>query len=409
MTWSDTAFVLVPAVAAWAAVAFKWPALRSSGRHPAVAANILALAMLSCATTLLIPPVYEFVSGGLGLPHGARLLSDCARMGMCWGATTILLIQTHDAVTARRRMLRRLGVLGVVLAALVVAFLGGDFDDAAAGNDFVAAHADDPALAVYLGIVVAVLGAVTAEVAYYCWRYGNELAGDLMRVGLHYIAAAGVLGVLYSVYNAAYVALRLNGADRDVLGNSEVVSEVLLGLATLAIALGNTLPDWGERVAGAARARALLAELEPLWSDLRHATPAIELLPTRARLSPRLSLRDQDMRLYRRLIEIRDGRLALRPYMSAADAARVRVEAAGTSPADLPALLEAGTLAAALDAKARGRLAPDPIGDVDPGAPLGGGDDVDTELAWFRQVAGFYAHSPVVARMRSSAVDAAVS
>src|SRR6185503_13449998 len=52
--------------------------------------------------------------------------------------------------------------------------------------------------------------------------------------------------------------------------------------------------------------------LYPLLSALIAVTPGLALAPPGNRIWDRLRMRDMDMRLYRRVIEIRDARLELR-------------------------------------------------------------------------------------------------
>src|SRR5581483_7346281 len=81
--------------------------------------------------------------------------------------------------------------------------------------------------------------------------------------------------------------------------------------------VGWTLPGWGPRVAAAGRwvtAYRRHRRLYPLWSALHRAVPSIALAPARSALADRLAGRQLEFRLYRRVIEIRDGQLALRAH-----------------------------------------------------------------------------------------------
>jgi hypothetical protein len=89
------------------------------------------------------------------------------------------------------------------------------------------------------------------------------------------------------------------------------------------------------------------------------------------------------LRLYRRVIEIRDGLLAVHPYREqrVADAARERGTRAGLRGRPLDAAVEAATVAAAL----RSRAAGDPPAAA--GTPVTGGGDLDSDTAFLGQVA----------------------
>ena len=100
-------------------------------------------------------------------------------------------------------------------------------------------------------------------------------------------------------------------------------------------------------------------------------------------------------RLYRRVIEIRDGLLALRSYRDPEVRIRARQcgEAAGLTGDELRAAVAAAQLKAAVDAKAQGRLAP--ATDDREIFELRRGNDLTAEAAWLGQIARAYMRSSV--------------
>jgi hypothetical protein len=135
---------------------------------------------------------------------------------------------------------------------------------------------------------------------------------------------------------------------------------------------------------------------------LCRSTPEIALVPPTSTARDTLAFGDVDFRLYRRVIEIRDGRLVLRPYLAPGVAATARqlAEAAGLAGDQLQATVEAASLAAALHAKAgeqdvRGATTASEGGGKPAGHP--GGADLCGEVAWLVQVARAFDRSPVVA------------
>jgi hypothetical protein len=121
-----------------------------------------------------------------------------------------------------------------------------------------------------------------------------------------------------------------------------------------------------------------------LWSALYEVTPEIALDPAESEFLDRLRIRDLDFRLYRRVIEIRDGRLALRPFLDADVARRARKEAlkSGLDDGRVEAAVEARVLAAGVE-NARQHRAP---AEVLPASELGG-EDIASEVEWLLQVA----------------------
>jgi hypothetical protein len=121
-----------------------------------------------------------------------------------------------------------------------------------------------------------------------------------------------------------------------------------------------------------------------LWSALYEVTPEIALDPAESEFLDRLRIRDLDFRLYRRVIEIRDGRLALRSFLDADVARRARKEAlkSGLDGGRVEAAVEARVLAAGVE-NARQHRAP---AEVLPASELGG-EDIASEVEWLLRVA----------------------
>src|SRR5581483_2753396 len=109
------------------------------------------------------------------------------------------------------------------------------------------------------------------------------------------------------------------------------------------------------------------------------------------------SFRDLNVRLYRRVVEIRDGLLTLRPFVEP----QVRAEAgdlgrsAGLDGEELDAVAEAATVAAAIRAKAHGRAMVE--GGVVAAAPADA--DLSAEAAYLTRLSRAYRRSPIVKMM----------
>lgn len=109
---------------------------------------------------------------------------------------------------------------------------------------------------------------------------------------------------------------------------------------------------------------------------------------------------DLNYRLYRRVIEIRDGLLALRSYRDPEVRRRTLQsgKAAGLTGDELHAVVAAAQLKAALNAKAKGRVVPTDSTDSADARELfelRRGDDLTTEATWLARIAHAYVHSPV--------------
>jgi hypothetical protein len=135
--------------------------------------------------------------------------------------------------------------------------------------------------------------------------------------------------------------------------------------------------------------------LYPLWEGLCQAVPGIALDPV-PRWADRLDPRDLRMRLYRRVIEIRDGYMALNPVDAPGIEDTVRA-AAGRNrlpAADQVTVTAATRLELARRAELRGESRPR-NGDRHAYREFTAGADLDSEVRLLRVVA---AHWPVICR-----------
>jgi len=138
-------------------------------------------------------------------------------------------------------------------------------------------------------------------------------------------------------------------------------------------------------------------ELEPLWWAVYQQMPGLVLNPPRSRWTTRWIVRDVRHRLYRRVIEVEDGRFALREDCDArvADAAGELGRQAGLPEGDLLALQEAAVLAAAL--RSRKELGSRPAG----AWTLHSEADLAAQTTWLRQVSRAFDGSPAVRALTS--------
>jgi len=184
------------------------------------------------------------------------------------------------------------------------------------------------------------------------------------------------------------------GSELALLGN--VVAPMIASLGSVMNSIGSTLPVWGPKVsalfAGVQRSQDY-RKLHPLWFALYRTVPQIALDPPRDPERNRWALRDLRFLLIRRIVEIYDGRLALRPRLDrrVAEAARAAGERSGLDGQALEAVVEACVLAAAI-------RRPDPVPEewaLEPReAPVDG--DTTAEQAFLVEVATAFKESSLV-------------
>jgi hypothetical protein len=332
----------------------------------------------------------EDIDKATGVLHLGAALSDAGAMTTACAGRLFLLYLDHAELDVRRRALRRYAGLGAALAAAAVLFV---LFPPRPGQE------NPVYLIVYIGYLVNVLVA-TCRLGI---RYSGRTYRPFLRVGLRVLAVAGATGLAFLAVETTILIRGLYrlppGEPLDTIGLClELLTETLL-LA------GVTIPTWGSLLGDALRwildYRSYLG-LRPLWLALREAEPEFVLLPE-TKPAQRWLPRDVGLLLYRQVIEIRDGQLALRRYTdpSVTEQAGRLAHAVGLAPSEVRAVVEASGIAAGIAAKASGRPAVEPAGAgrADPGRA-----DLAEEIALLRGVAKALRRSPIVAEAVRAAV-----
>ena len=391
----ETLLAYAPAVLLWAAVIYKLSPLYRSPRDPGRRALWLTLLFLALALTVLLPPVYVALDRTVGRANLARLISNGLTLVSCW---TVQAFLTHlsDAPGSRHDVRRNGVLLGVALAAMAALFLTAPVSEEAL--DFNQRYGAAPHVLEYRLVFLVYLGIAQATVARLAWRYARIAPHPSLRLGLRIAAAGGVAGLLYVVNDGFYLVTR-RFAMPYPLPNPGTVEQILVALAVCLAGIGATIPAWGPRVGVPRFCRWVnryrsLGRLYSLWLGLYRSCPDIAFLPPPSRDVDTLDFRDVDFRLYRRVVEIRDGILALRPYVdpSFTQLAAQLGREAGLDREERDAVIGAATIVAGQWAKARGQV------NTEEGARLSahGGADLEREVAALELVARSYGRSPIV-------------
>lgn len=386
-----------PVVLLWVAVAYKLPAFRRSPRDPAVRAYWLTLLSLALALTALLPPVYVAIDRLAGVPNLTRLLANSLALVTAWTVQAFLFYLSEPEALARRAVRRRGLTLVGTLALMAGLFIAAPVDQEAV--NFTRRYGDVPFILEYRLVFLAYLAVAAANVARLSWRYAAIADRPSLRLGLRLVAAGGLVSLAYVIHEGLYVMSRRLDVTY-LVSRPEIVTLILVAVASSLMVIGSTMPAWGPHLGIPRVCRWVghyrsLRRLYPLWRDLYRASPEIALLPPPSRLTDVLTMHDLGFRLYRRAVEIRDGRLALRPYLEPgiANTACQLCHEAGLDDEEIQAVVEATCLAVAMHAKASGRV---PAGIVPTPAPPGG-SDLTSEVAVLERVARCYVSSPVVA------------
>lgn len=336
--------------------------------------------------------IWNRLDAWTGLPASNTLITMC--LVVCYSANALALLQlwSYGPARARRRVTVTVSAAAVVLIAMVWLFLRSDTTHHQQ-QSFKAWYGGSVEYEAYLLVYLMAFTTVEFEVIRLCRRYAKLTTRSWLRTGLITTAIGAAIGLLYPITRLADIAAAQVGVDISQL---EDVAEVGAGLGALLVMVGLTLHRSGPRVSALVqRTRRLIAyvRLRPLWLSFYALDPSIAFddrrrtgsgRPVGRLRAARLALRDPEYHVARRVVEIRDGILTLRPYQDPEFAQRTRAHynSRGLTGTDLDAAVTAALIHAALDAS---EVAPRRD---QPAAPSAGNTpaDIDTELAWLLKV-----------------------
>ncbi|HWS32401.1 MAG TPA: MAB_1171c family putative transporter [Actinoplanes sp.] len=389
----DTVLYVACAATGWLTFGYilRLQRLRPSPARRAVTVTFGAFA---AGITLAIPPLAAAVDGLTGMPNLAKVLSHGCVMAIVVGSESWLLFLALPPEQAGRRTLR--WILATAGAYLAMLGLFGYTLLAGSPVRLTVEYARDPMVTAYL-LLFLVVGffASFIDISRLCWQYARTCGRTWLRRGLRTTAVGAAFALLYALNKILYLLAYWSGSQPE---GERQIAAVLVTLSALLMSIGLTMPAWGPRLPRWSDLRSY-RRLTPLWHDLVTELPHIELDPALRRA--RTAIRDIDYALIRRLAEIRDARLALRPFMDARVTAVAEQHAgrAGLTGEDCRATVEAAQLAYAIRMHRAGNVTDNPQPADTLHLP---GDGYVGEVAWLVKVAGAYARSEVVVRTLAS-------
>ncbi|MFF4606556.1 MAB_1171c family putative transporter [Streptomyces sp. NPDC001339] len=385
--------VVFPACAALCVLAllYRLRDLRHQRDDPALRALLIAFFFKGISFTLSTPSVSQAVDARLGVADlgalGIHLLGGVASSA---AFLTAIVYWVYPPEVARRRAFARLLVAALCAVAMLTMWAAAGAEAQQRSAHYLLQNAHRPLVAGYLLLYVSAFGAGMIEIIRLCLRYGRVAGRQWLRRGL-YCTAIGASACLVYCLNRLLSLIAVQ-CGLDPL-EWELLTPVANGTGIFFLVAGLTMPSWGPHLsAGRRLVRNFVTyqRLHPLWSALYAAVPDIALNPRHAGGLARFLPGDISYRLYRRVIEIQDGLLALRPYMDPAVAAGARrsAEEAGLAGDRLHAMVLARSLTSALRAKHDNRPVVQASGALGPEAAQAGG--YPELVAWLLYVARAY-------------------
>lgn len=387
-----------------------------SGAFLVIAAFAAAAALTRAVSVLRTPgaPVASFLLGLLGAacfalsryfgparpPGGAAapLLADMVMMTMVFAALSLLFFLSQPLSVAWPRAAHRLAALGACAAGMIVCFT------LLPPANPQGLSPDDTLIQLgYFTLYAVFLASSLTEVLILAWQHaGLPWHRPFRHAGLLLTCAGAITGLAGLAGQTGLAAIGLThmapppltgtAACPGLAASPWCAFAATLPAAVALAAAGAALPVLA--AAGAAAWRSwchlqMYRTLEPLWERLQFAFPQIVLPEHGGRSRP-----DLTFRLYRRVIEVDDGCVLLRPYMRPGVAAAAARAAAGYGLRGdaLRATVEAAEIAAALRAHRAASTDDRP-------PPDHANSDVtalDQQTVWLTKVARAYATSPLV-------------
>ncbi|MDX3507517.1 hypothetical protein PV755_01025 [Streptomyces caniscabiei] len=341
LLFAGVALVLLLAAGYW---------LRGRGGHRPTGTWAMAALLVSfaCAFGSYVSVVENAVESVV--PDGGRLLSNSFTLAAATSVLAFMLQLDLEPEEARRSIRRRVLFLGISVTGMTVLFTASQLND------------ESPQLyALYVLIYITYLSVTAMDFGKQTWKQAGQSRRRSQRAGLRITAVGCAFALVYAAYKVfglISIGLELNLLPHGVRCSTPVspvrcvFSVTAPALAVLLITVGLTLPAVAWPVSQFLRRRwesRSFAALAVLWKDITDTTPEVVLASTDSRHRD-----DSDFHLHRRVIEINDGVLALRPHRSprVQQSAERAVAARGlTGTPEGDAIVEAAILRAAIHTK----------------------------------------------------------
>ena len=380
------------ALVAWIVVAAGIPQLPALCRDPGRMTTWLMFVSFALVFTTGWSVVWSRLAALTGSRAAAFLITECCVMLLNGSVLVLLLLWSNEPAAAWPRIWRTVAAVGIALATMIGLFV--QSGSAREGEQpFTRWGRGAAEFNLYLLLYLLVFTLAMLEIARLSRRYARLATRSWLRSGLRIAVAGALVGFLYTIGRIGVLVGAGLGRDLQVF---ERIAEIGAALGALMVMVGMTAPLWGPHVSALVRyARHLRAyrRLHPLWSALYARDPGIALeTPTGAtgarpwRLVWRPS--QLDYHVGRRVIEIRDGILALHPHLdpAVATAAYEHFRSSGVSGDRLEACVEAWRIRAALNAPAIDRQT-----GAQRAALNNRPEDLEAEISWLKQVSGAFA------------------
>ncbi|WP_327743266.1 hypothetical protein OHO28_07785 [Streptomyces europaeiscabiei] len=325
-------------------------------------AALTAVYLLSALSFLFsISSMWRAIDEALGTRNLAVPLAMSCVVALLAGQQIVLSHWSSPADWARRMSQYWLGSGAAVIAALFGLFFLLT-PAVQRPTDFTLYYAHDHIYAAYLTVYISAYTLAEGYLSVASWRLADRSPRTAVRVGLRTVAVGAAVTLGYS-------AVRIGNVIAAALGTSltgwEDFAWICGDLGTILTLVGWLIPTLTAQTRHATyqwELRRAHRQLHPLWLAFYRAVPEIVLTPNGSTADDRSHTRGISFQVYRRVVEIRDGQTAVRPYLDhhIRQASEQRHRATGLSGDDLHAAVTADQIGAALTAHSQGALPAQP-------------------------------------------------
>jgi hypothetical protein len=374
-------------------VIFTWGTVlwRLTLHRDGLAERYLSVTMFSLAMGLTLDQ--PTVAGALDhvadlTPNLAHLLKHICILVAAAASRETVRLHRYGTVIATRGWPGRIAAAAGAVAILAVLFTLSPAARSAETASLTASTATDGYMIGYWLIYVSFLSLILITTVLTTRYFARRTDPSSVRTTFDLISLGAIVGMAYLGHKVAFIALRAVGLrDGWFIDHYDGISSLLIAGGLLSLVLGISWQALARlpviRQASAYRA---LRTLYPLWHRLYTATPEVALILPRSGRDDRPGPRDVVHCLQRRVVEIRDGSLALHPYRPAYSAATVQAVATahGVRKRDLTPISEAALLEVARRTKLAGGVPREHSAGT---WPVGGSGDLAGEIRALSHVA----------------------
>ena len=318
----------------WGIVAARLPTLWRDAQQRAMWSTLCTLALTkTVATPGVNGLIGELIPNAQIIPH---LLGVLAAFFLLRFLSLITGYDSAHARAARYQVLLAVSVFTTLIVLMAVTPGG----IRTRGTELLSAPTG-PAAVGYWVVLNGYLGTVLVIATALFWRISRSAPDRLLRNSLRAMASGTLLVAGYAVLKTGLIVAHSFDVTMSI-NRIEPVANALRTVGIIICLVGAVVPA-GDRLRSVIRAYRALWRLRPLWNVMRRQFPDVILFPRRRALLELAGVDEVQLRLYRRVIEIRDGMLTLRDYLPAGALAEARAYVG-----DDPPLIEACGIALAL-------------------------------------------------------------